>query len=64
MIPQLDIPGSLPVRDHTRGRVDGFSGQIEQDSFQGGTYKQRAPTARIREYPGGDNNSDGYRGPH
>ena len=23
-IPQLDGPRSLPMRDHTRGRVDGF----------------------------------------
>ena len=64
MIPQLDGPGSLPVRDHTRGRVVRFLGQIEQDSSQGGTYVQRAPTTRRREYPGGDSDNDGYRGPH
>ena len=28
-IPQLDEPGSLPIRDHTRGRVGGFSDQVE-----------------------------------
>ena len=64
MIPQLDGPGSLPVRDHTRGRVGGFPDQIEQDSSQGGTYVQRAPTTRRREYPGGDGDSGGYTGPH
>ena len=64
IIPQLDGPGSLPVRDHTRGKVGGCLGQIEQDSSQGGTYVWRAPTIRRREYPGGDSNSDGYRGPH
>ena len=37
-IPQLDGPGTLPMRDHTRGRVAGFSSQIGQDSSHGGTY--------------------------
>ena len=63
-VPQLDGPGSLPVRDYTRGRVGGFLHQIEQDSSQGDTYVQRAPTTRRRKYPGGDSNSDGYRRPH
>ena len=31
-IPQLDGPRSLPVRDHTRGRVGGFLSQVGQDS--------------------------------
>ena len=61
-IPQLDGPRSLPMRDHTRGRVGGLSSQTGQDSSQGGTYVWRAPTTRRREHPGGD--SDGYRRPH
>ena len=28
-IPQLDGPRSLPMRDHTRGRLDGFWSQVE-----------------------------------
>ena len=28
MIPQLDGPGSLPIRDHTRGRMGRFLDQI------------------------------------
>ena len=63
-IPQLHGPGSLPTRDHTRGRVGGFSSPIGQDSCQGGTYVCRAPTTRRREYPGGDSDSDGFRRPH
>ena len=30
-ITQLDGPGSLPTRDHTRGRRDRFLDQVEQD---------------------------------
>ena len=63
-IPQLDGPGSLPMKDHTRGRVDGPSSQTGQDSYQGGTYVQRAHTTRRREHHGGESNSDGYRIPH
>ena len=37
-IPQLDGPTSLSMRDHTRGRMGGFLGQMEQDFSQGGTY--------------------------
>ena len=51
------------MRDHTRGKVDGFLDQIEQDPSQEDTYVWRAPTARRREYPGGDSDSDGYRRP-
>ena len=64
MIPQLDGPGSLPIRDHTRGRMGRFSGPIEQDPAQGGTYVQRALMIRRREYPGEGNGSDDYRRPH
>ena len=52
MIPQLDGPGSLPIRDHTRGRMDRFLDQIEQDPSQGGTSVQGASTIRRKEYPG------------
>ena len=64
VIPQLDRPGSLPIRDHTRGRVGRFLDQVEPDPSQGGTNVQRASTGRRREYPGGDSDSDGYRRPY
>ena len=64
MIPQLDGPGSLPIRDHTRGRMDRFLDQVEQDCSQGGTYVQRASTIRRREYPGEGSGSDDYRRLH
>ena len=62
--PQLDRPESLPVRDHTRGRVGRFLDQVEPDPSQGGTYVLGASTGRRREYPGEDSDSDGYRRPH
>ena len=64
MIPQLDGPGSLPIRDHTRGRMGRFSDQGVQDPSQGGTCVQRASTIRRIEYPGGESSSDDYRRPH
>ena len=64
VIPQLDGPGSLPKRDHTRRRMSTFSDQAEQDPSQGGTYVQRASTIRRREYSGGDSDSDDYRRLH
>ena len=64
MIPQLDEPGSLPIRDHTRGRMGRFSDQIELDPSQGGTYVQRASMIRRREYPGEGSGSDYYRKLH
>ena len=63
-IPQLDRPGSLPIRDHTRVRVGRFLNQVEPDPSQRGSYVQRASTGRRREYPGGDSDSDGYRRLH
>ena len=63
-IPQLDGPGSLPIRDHTRGRMGRFLDQVEQDPSQGGTYVQRAFMIRRREYPGGESGSDDYRRLH
>ena len=64
MIPQLDGPGSLPIRDHTRGRMGRFLDQLEQDPSQGGTYVWRASTIRRREYPGGESGSDDCRRLH
>ena len=64
IIPQLDRPESLPIRDHTRGRVGRFLDQVESDPSQGGTYVWRASTGRRRKYPGGDCVSDGYRRLH
>ena len=63
-IPQLDGPGSLPIRDHTRGRMGRFLDQAEQDPSKGGTYVQRVSMIRRREYPGGDSDSDDYRRLH
>ena len=57
-IPQLDEPSSLPMRDPVGGWIDRFSRPVEQDSSQGGTYMQRVPATRRREYPGGDSNND------
>ena len=64
MIPQLDRPGSLPIRYLTRGRMGRLSDQIEQDPSQGGTNVQRATTIRRREYPGEGDGDDYYRRPH
>ena len=64
MIPQLDRPRSLPIRDLTRGRMGRLSDQIEQDPSQGGTYVRRATMIRRREYPGEGNGNDDYRRPH
>ena len=60
MIPQLDGPGSLPIRDHTRGRMGRLLDQVEQDPSQGDTYVWRASMIRRREYPGGECSSDDY----
>ena len=63
MIPQLDGPGSLPIRGHTGGRMGRFLDQIEQDPSQGGTYVWSASMIRRREYPGEGNGNDNYRRP-
>ena len=44
--------------------MNGIPRLVEQDSSQGGTYVQRAPVPRRREYPGGDSENDGPRRPH
>ena len=61
-IPQVDGPGSLPMRDHIERWMNGITRLVEKDSSQRGTYVQRAPVTR--EYPGGSSNSDGPRRPH
>ena len=42
-IPQVDGPGSLPMRDHIERWMNGIPRPVEQDSSQGGFYEQRAP---------------------
>ena len=63
-IPQVDGPGSLPMRDPIGRWMHGASRSVEKESSQGGTYVQRASASRRREYPGGDDNNDGSRGPY
>ena len=62
-IPQVDGPGSLPMRDPIGRWMHGVSRSVEKDSSQGGMYVKRASTTRRREYPGGDSNNDGSRRP-
>ena len=64
MIPQLDGPGSCPVRDHTAGRMGRFLDQIEQEPSQAGTYVGRVSAIRRREYPGEGNGNDDYKRLH
>ena len=61
MIPQLDGPRLLPIRDLTRGRMGRLSNQMEQDLSQGGTYIWKATTIRRREYPEDGDGNDNYR---
>ena len=63
-IPQVDGPRPLPMGDPIERWMKGIPRLVEQDSSQGGTYVQRATVTRRREYPGGDSNNDGPRGPH
>ena len=63
-ISQVDGPGSLPMRDPIGRWMNGVSRLVEQDSSQGGTYVQRAPTTRRREYLGGNSYNDSPRGSH
>ena len=44
--------------------MNGIPRLVEQDSSEGGTYVQRAPITRRREYPGGSSNSYGPMRPH
>ena len=63
-IPQLDGPGSLPMRDPIGRWMHRVSWPVEQDSSQGDTFVQRASTTRRREYPGEDSDNYGSRRPH
>ena len=64
MIPHLDGPRSLPIRDPTRGRMGRLPNQIEQDPPQGGTYLHKATAIRRREYSEEGDDSNDYRRPH
>ena len=58
-IPQVDGPGSLPMKDPIERQMNAILRLVEQDSLQGFTYVQRAPITRRREYPDGDSDNDG-----
>ena len=64
IIPQLDGPGCLPVRDPFGRWMHGVSRSVELDPSQEGTYVQRTSATIRREYPGGDGNNVGSRRPH
>ena len=49
-IPQVDGPGPFPMRDPIERQMNGVPRLVEQDSSQGGTYVQRGPITRRREY--------------
>ena len=50
IMPQLDGPGSLPVRDPIGRRTCEVSGPAERESSPGDMYIQRTTTTRGREY--------------
>ena len=52
------------MRDPIERWMNAIPRPVEQDSSQEGTYVQRAPATRRREYPGGNNDSDAPRRPH
>ena len=64
IIPQLDGPGSLPMRDPIGRQMHRVSRPVEQDSSQRDTYVPRASATRRREYPGEDSDNDGSRRTH
>ena len=51
ILPQLDGPVSVPVRDPIRGRVLENTRFVGQEYSQGGTYIQGASISQRREYP-------------
>ena len=63
-IPQVDGPGSLPMRDIIGGWMHRVSSPAEQDSSQGDIYVQRASATTRKEYPGENGDNDGSRRPH
>ena len=64
IMPQLDGPASLPMRDSIGRRIQEDSRLVEQEYSQGGTYVPGASMLRRREYPGGSGNDDDYRRPY
>ena len=63
IMPQLDGPGSLPMRDPIGRRIQEISRPAEQESSQGDTYIQRNTTTQGREYREDDSDNDGSRRP-
>ena len=64
IVPQLDGPGSLPMRDPIGRRILQVSRLRERESSQGNTYIQRNSTTRSREYREDDSDHDGSRRSH
>ena len=64
IMPQLDGPGSLPMRAAIGRRTHEVSRPVEQESSQGDTHIQRTTTARGREYREEDSDNDSSRRPH
>ena len=50
ILPQVDVPVSVPTRDYARGRVSDNNRFMEWEYSQGGTYIQGAPITQRREY--------------
>ena len=63
IMPQLDGPGSLWMRDPIGRRKHEISRPAEQESSQGDPYIQRTTTAKGREYRGGESDNDDSRRP-
>ena len=63
IMPQLDGPGSLPMRDPI-GRMHEISRPAELESSKGDTYIQRTTTTRGREYREEESDNGGSRRPH
>ena len=64
VMPQLDGPASLPIRDPIGRRIQEVPRLVEQEHSQGGTYMQGISMPRRREYPGGNGNDDEHRRPY
>ena len=58
VIPQLDGPVSLPMRDPIRRQVPEDTRFAGQEYSQGGTYIQGASILQRREYPGESSDDD------
>ena len=51
ILPEVDGPESVPIRDYARGRVSDNTRFMEWEYSQGGTYIQEASITQRREYP-------------